>query len=295
MSASLSPPRLARLRTSLGAWAAIAASLAFLAFAILASWPVSAVALAVAVGCGFVSALAFGRSPSRTAAPTNTQLQQLPPAIIATDHERDGEYVVRHGQADAECCYAAYAARRTTPTLSSPSGSLMQVQAPRFDLDECNTEAEREFIEALHLRAEVRGWYADGRRREDRVIVTIDVLDREFNCSLRTLRVDFNGSVMLAGPDETGQLASDLDADRSEVVSIRDCAPQVLADAAADWLEREMFRPIERCEWNRVEYYHRLWRYADTGEELVWSDSQNQKRRSLGIPSRVAPVMGPGA
>ncbi len=90
MSLLLNPSRFARLRTSVGAWAAIVASLAFIAFATLASWPASAVALAVAVGCGVASAVAFGRTPSRTAAPTNTQLQQSPPALIATDNERDG-------------------------------------------------------------------------------------------------------------------------------------------------------------------------------------------------------------
>jgi hypothetical protein len=166
----------------------------------------------------------------------------------------------------------------------------MKVHAPRFDLHECNSEAEREFIETLHSRAAAHGWHADGWPRDDRVVVTIDVSDREFKFSLRTLRVDFDGLVMLAGRDETGQLASDLDVGRDDVVSMRDRAPHALADAAADWLEREMARPIERCEWDRARFHHRLWRYADTGEELVWSDSVNQKRPSLGPPDRVVRV-----
>lgn len=166
----------------------------------------------------------------------------------------------------------------------------MKVHAPRFELDECNSDAEREFIESLHSRAIAAGWHAYARQREDRVVVTIELIDREFNCCLCTLRVDFDGSVMLAGPDETGQLVTDLDVVRDDVVSACDQAPPALANAAADWLEREMIRPIERWEWNRPQFHHHLWRYADTGEELVWGDSENLKRPNLGSPDRVIPV-----
>jgi hypothetical protein len=71
---------------------------------------------------------------------------------------------------------------------------------------------------------------------------------------------------------------------------MRDSSPRALADAAADWLEREMIRPVERCEWNRATFQHQLWRYADTGEELVWADSENQKRASVDPPDKVVPV-----
>ena len=89
MSADLSMSRIARIRTSIGAWAAIIAALGLMAFAFLASWPISAVALAIAIGSALVSTVAFGRSRTRAATPTNTQLQQTPPAIIATQHECD--------------------------------------------------------------------------------------------------------------------------------------------------------------------------------------------------------------
>src|SRR5262249_49762336 len=82
----------------------------------------------------------------------------------------------------------------------------MKVNAPRFELDECRNEAECEFVESLHSRAEARGWYADAWPRDDRIIVTIDLMDQEYNYILRMLRVDFDGSEMLAGPDETYQL-----------------------------------------------------------------------------------------
>jgi len=166
----------------------------------------------------------------------------------------------------------------------------MKVIAPRFDLDECRNGVEREFIEALHACAEAHGWYADAWPREDRIIVTVDLADDESNCSLRTLRVDFDGSMMLAGPDETHQLVSDLDPTRADVISTRDGSPGALANAAAAWLEHEMARPIERCEWNRATFHHRLWRFADTGEELAWSDSENRKRSGLGVPDRIVPV-----
>jgi hypothetical protein len=38
---------------------------------------------------------------------------------------------------------------------------MVPVVAPRFGLTECNTEREREFLEALHARAGAGGWYAD--------------------------------------------------------------------------------------------------------------------------------------
>jgi len=166
----------------------------------------------------------------------------------------------------------------------------MNVKAPRFEIDECRGEAEREFVETLHSRAEARGWYADAWPRDDRLILTVDLCDPEYNCVLRMLRVDFDGSVMYSGPDETSQLVSDLNPDRADVLRMCDQSPTLLANAAADWLEREMGRPIERLEWTRSAFRHRLWRFADTGEELLWSDSENKRRTDLGSPDRVASV-----
>src|SRR5690349_5336447 len=94
---------------------------------------------------------------------------------------------------------------------------MVSVRAPRFDLDECNTEAEAAFVAALHTRAEVSGWHADSWLWDDRIIITVDVSDRERNCVLRLLRVDFRNGVVAFGPDETYQLVTDLDPTRPGV------------------------------------------------------------------------------
>ncbi len=98
--------------------------------------------------------------------------------------------------------------------------SMVQVAAPRFDLDECNSEAEGVLIEALHARADAGGWCADvWRVWDDRLTLSVCPSDDdpEYNCVLRTLRVDFDGTTVRFGPDETGQFATDLDPTRSEV------------------------------------------------------------------------------
>jgi hypothetical protein len=41
-----------------------------------------------------------------------------------------------------------------------------------------------------------------------------------------------------------------LDPGSANVVRIPGGTPEVLATAAADWLEQEMARPIERWKWN---------------------------------------------
>ncbi len=171
---------------------------------------------------------------------------------------------------------------------------MVKVSAPRFDLDECRDATERDFVEALHTRAEAGAWWADAWLRDDRIILTIDICDSdlEYNCVLRMLRVDFDGAMLTLGADETYQLVTDLDPKRTDVISMRDQSPAILANAAADWLERELGREIERHEWNRPTFSHRLWVYADTGEGLVMSDSENKRRTDLGPPDRVVVLRG---
>jgi hypothetical protein len=170
----------------------------------------------------------------------------------------------------------------------------MKVRAPRFDLDECRNEAEKEFIEALHARAEAGGWFADAwpHPSDNRIIVTVDVCDPDHNSILRMLRVDYDGATLTVGPDETYQLASHLDPSRADVMVMSGQAPAVLASAAADWLEHEVQRPIERREWDRPTFRHRQWLLADTGKKLVFSDSKNSRRSDfeLGPPDRIVPV-----
>ena len=98
---------------------------------------------------------------------------------------------------------------------------MIGVNAPRFDLDECNNERERDFIESLHARAEAGGWFADSWPREDRFMLSVCPSDPQYGCVLRTLRVDFDGVAVSFGPDETHQFATDLDPARADVVVLR--------------------------------------------------------------------------
>ncbi|QJW93795.1 hypothetical protein [Frigoriglobus tundricola] len=176
---------------------------------------------------------------------------------------------------------------------------MIPVAAPRFDLAECTSEAERGFIEALHARAETGAWVADvWRVRDGRITLSVCPCDNDpaYNCVLRTLRVDFDGTTVWFGPDETHQFATELDPAHPGVSVLSRQSVPGLAAAAADWLEREMRRPIVRHEWDRPEFSRRLWVLADTGEGLVLRDSANVFRRSdLGPPDRIVPVGGPAA
>jgi len=164
------------------------------------------------------------------------------------------------------------------------------MDAPRFDIDECRNQAEHEFINALHARAEAGLWFADSWLEPDKIIVTVNIMDAEANCVLRMLRVDFDGTALTYGRDETCQLTTFLDPTRPDVVVIADKPPAGLAEIAADWLEHEMRRPVVRHEWHRPEFSHRIWLFADTGEHLMWSDSANANRPGLGVPDKIISV-----
>jgi hypothetical protein len=170
---------------------------------------------------------------------------------------------------------------------------MVPVLAPRFGLTACNSESERAFIEAMHHRSEAGGWYLDAWVWDDRVVLAVSPGDRtpSYNLILRTLRVDFDGRSVRFGPDETHQFATDLDSARPGVHVLSGRPVAELADAASDWLEREMRRPIVRHEWDRLDQRGvapRLWVLADTGEGIVaqgqWSD--------FGPPDRVVTVTG---
>lgn len=111
---------------------------------------------------------------------------------------------------------------------------MLSVAAPRFDLVECNTEQEREFIAALHLRAVAGNWYADSWLRTNRLIIAVYPLER-------TLRVDFDGTTIIFGDDETHQFVTDLDSAKGATV-VKGKPIAELAEIAADWIERETWR-----------------------------------------------------
>jgi hypothetical protein len=167
---------------------------------------------------------------------------------------------------------------------------LIEVHAPRFELDKCNNELEREFIELLHAHAEAGGWFAEAWPREDRFMLSVSPSDQHV---LRTLRVDFDGAAVSFGPDETHQFATDLDPARADVVVLSGRPLADLASAAATWLEREMHRPIVRHDWDRLTFHRREWFLGDTGERLSISDSANQvRRKGLGPPDHIVQVWG---
>jgi hypothetical protein len=89
-------------------------------------------------------------------------------------------------------------------------------------------------------------------------------------------------------------LVTDLDPTRRDVVVLTGRPSEESALAAASWLERELRRPIVRHEWDRPDFRHRLWLFADTGEKLVVGDSTNNIRLpKLGVPDKVVPVRRP--
>jgi hypothetical protein len=86
-----SESRLSVLRASLATGAAVAAASSLLGAVILASWPESVVALAVAGILAGLSVAAFGkRQLAGVTAPTNVQLQASPPSLIRSQSELDG-------------------------------------------------------------------------------------------------------------------------------------------------------------------------------------------------------------
>ena len=169
---------------------------------------------------------------------------------------------------------------------------MVRVTAPQFDLEECNNETERAFIEALHAQAVVGNWNADAWVWDDRVVVAVSVCDQtpEYNLLLRTLRVDFDGKTVWFGPDETQQFATDLDPTRTGVSMLSGLLVCEMAVAAAEWLEWEMRRPLARQEWDHLDrrgVAPRLWVLADTGEGIA---AHGLRSPDTGQPDRIVPV-----
>ena len=164
---------------------------------------------------------------------------------------------------------------------------------PRLDFDETRTPSEREFLDVLHARAEAGSWFGEAWPRDDKIIITASPSDRERNCVLRTLRIDFDGTTLTLGDDETHQLVTDLDPARPGVLSRTGFQPGELAHFAADWLEKELRRVIERHEWVGFTFRHASWILADSGVALMFSDSQNKRRENLGNAHSIVKVWPP--
>ena len=169
---------------------------------------------------------------------------------------------------------------------------MIPFEAPLFDLVECNSEQEKEFIEILHNRAKIGGWTADSWPAEDRIILSVDISDPDpaYRVILRTLRIDFDGMTTWLGPDETFQLVTNLNPDHPDVTVLSGISIFEAATRAADWLEKEIWRSIVRQEWDHLDergVAPRLWIVLDTGEAFC---SQGQRTTAMGQPERVIPV-----
>jgi hypothetical protein len=110
------------------------------------------------------------------------------------------------------------------------------------------------------------------------------VIGLDVNC--RMLRVDFRGNEVECGEDETHQFSTGLNPSTPGVVrwSSPTAQPEDFATFAADWVEKELRRPIHQHEWRGWTFRHRRWIMGDTGEPLCWSDSANDPRRHLSRP-----------
>lgn len=167
-----------------------------------------------------------------------------------------------------------------------------------FKIDDSYSDAEREFLQTMLARAQA--WVTIGLSPDDvwlldverPLILCVDVCDPESKGGLRTLRVDFDGVSVIAGEDETGQMSTDLDITHPDVLFRHDVegTPNFFATIAADWIEQELRRPIERHEWSGTYFRHCRWVLADTHTPLVWSDSSNEPRPELGEPHRIVVV-----
>ena len=169
-----------------------------------------------------------------------------------------------------------------------------------LERDSSETAAERAFLDGLEERA--RSWGSLGLDRDDVMVlgghdgtlaVGVNVTDREQRCVLRLLRVDFDGAAIACGEDETHQFVTDLHAGCDGFTGWVGfgCSPRELAGPAADWIESELRRPIERLEW-RVGFFGRHIRYVltDTERVILWSDPQNKYRQLTTQPRSITVV-----
>lgn len=157
---------------------------------------------------------------------------------------------------------------------------MVKVNAPRFEVTECNTVVEREFIELLHARSGVDGWCPCLLwTNDDRVVMGVDIADGERNLILRSLRIEFTGDAVTFGEDETYQFVTDLRPNTPGTHVLSNCSVPEMANTVADWLLRETRRAILYQEWSRV--------YQ--GSEYVFADEPHNKIVCSGFTSRTQP------
>ncbi len=172
----------------------------------------------------------------------------------------------------------------------------MNQKSLNLDIAEPKNDTERIFMETLYQR--ILGWLKLGIDEDDIFdtesddkLMAIDICDKSLHIILNTLRIDYDGKSVIVGFDETGQIV-ELDANNDKTDHLRGShiSPKEFAYFAADWIEKELCRKIERHEWSKLFYRHIKWIYPDTGEIICWSDSKNKKRNNLGNPSKIVKV-----
>jgi hypothetical protein len=179
-------------------------------------------------------------------------------------------------------------------------GSWLQIiKAMSYELLELfedrvfRNEEEKEFLTALVAHADE--WFEFGLTDQDcyliydapTVTVAFDICDFEKSVVLRCLRIDFTGSSLLLGYDDSMQYVCPLSADNPDVKSYlrAEYTPKDFAEIAAKWLVVELSRKIERREWRNGSILHQQYVVEDTNQPLNWSDSENKKRYGLGTPT----------
>lgn len=180
------------------------------------------------------------------------QLGQVDEEFIAwaaqyDDGRMTGRSLARHlaWLAERRCRVVRFSGTQSVAELlSNLSQQLMSsvpVVAPRLLQDSCRDQLERRFLEQLNYRAEKGGWYADSwSHLSDHVVISIALT--KGNAVVRTTRVDFFGTRLVLGLDETHSFVTELNPASPDVKVVSTGAPEALADVAADWLESEIAR-----------------------------------------------------
>lgn len=111
-----------------------------------------------------------------------------------------------------------------------------------------------------------------------RLVITVDVSDRDVPLVLRTLRVDFDGKRTVAGNDPSHQIADELDrADPDRHESPAGLSPEELAEGAMGWFRAQTARPIERQEWDIPDSRRRFARRRRTSCLRRWVLADSEK------------------
>lgn len=158
--------------------------------------------------------------------------------------------------------------------------------------------AQRAFLAALRERA--RSWPCtpnytqlvepgDGREAWGAIL---DVGTQAEKSTLITVGVFFDDTSIRASEVHNQSFAPTSD-DQSRVEILEAAGdPQHLAQAAADWFENLLVRPLERREWLRNGHVFREYAFSDTGTPLVGRSAWHPPSIFGTPPDRVIQIRG---